>query len=422
MSLSGNLGFVSLDEVLRLLIRSGQRGCVAVTGNGIDGRVFVTRGGITLATTSTDQGLETLFRKSQMVDPSQVASGNIDSNNQEVVDLIREITVESLYRLNLNGESFDVREGVEARYGSPRPFELEQVLEESRMRLEDWAEVSQVVSNLDARLAFLRDLGDREEVKIRRDAWKVLSEVGAGASVTQIAHELGTTEFWAARVVARLVQDDLLKAQPGQAGAAAGTQETYSEPVYQPEPVAEPVAPEPPVSEEPVWDQPEAIDEPTYEPEPEPEPEYEYAYGQEDGEEDAGTSEATEAPVGDYFQETPEEPEGSDDRTREAEEPAWRPESQIPGVGEDTAEVHQDDEETSEALDPNQSWWQEPEDEHAPADDEADDSEGEVEEDTEAFLEKVFSELDRSDDGEEEGYGLLRRRRLGAMRDIARDS
>ncbi len=60
--------------------------------------------------------------------------------------------------------------------------------------------------------------------------------------------------------------------------------------------------------------------------------------------------------------------------------------------------------------------------------DEGDDDEvedDEVEDDTEAFLEKVFSELDDSSDeeeGEEEGYGLLRRRRMGAFKDSSGDA
>ena len=67
------------------------------------------------------------------------------------------------------------------------------------------------------------------------------------------------------------------------------------------------------------------------------------------------------------------------------------------------------DEETAE-VDPNASWWTEPE---AVGED---DDETEVEEDTEAFLEKVFSGLDSNEDQpqQEEGYGLLRRRRLGS--------
>jgi hypothetical protein len=48
-------------------------------------------------------------------------------------------------------------------------------------------------------------------------------------------------------------------------------------------------------------------------------------------------------------------------------------------------------------------------------------SEQGVEEDTEAFLEKVFSQLDGNGNGngkvdvEEEGHGLLRRRRMGSV-------
>jgi hypothetical protein len=137
-------------------------------------------------------------------------------------------------------------------------------------------------------------------------------------------------------------------------------------------------------------------------------------------------------------------------------------------------------EDSDEDLDPNESWWEEPEAEdgeqatpsekipaaeavEAPEDEvsdekttsifgafapgaskeaaavvkedlsqvpmvdegDEDDEVDEVEDDTEAFLEKVFSELDDSSDeeeGEEEGYGLLRRRRMGAMRDTSGDA
>jgi hypothetical protein len=380
VSLSGNLGFVSLDEVLRLLIRSGQRGRVTVRGEAVEGRVFVTRGGITLATIATDDGLETLFRKSRMIAPQDLASGSLDHNAQDVIDLIREITVESIYRLNMHGDSFDVTEGVDARFASPKPFELEQLLEESRKRLEDWAEVSQVVSNLDSRLAFVRDLGDREEVKIRRDAWKVLSEVGAGASITQVAAELGTTEFWAARVVARLVEDDLLTTE-GEAVSVATEPET--------------------------WDAPA---EPAYE---ESAPEDVYSYGHQ---EPVEASDSGEEPP--YFEETvfdsDERAESAADES--AEEPAWDTE---PVAVEGTDQV-----EPADDIDADRSWWEEPSDEteEGPSAEDEDEDGDDVEEDTEAFLEKVFSELDSSEDENDEGYGLLRRRRLGAMRDIARDS
>jgi hypothetical protein len=44
----------------------------------------------------------------------------------------------------------------------------------------------------------------------------------------------------------------------------------------------------------------------------------------------------------------------------------------------------------------------------------------EVEEDTEAFLEKVFSDMEPAEEPDE-GYGLLRRRRMGTLRDLSNE-
>ena len=74
MSLSGNLGFVSLDEVLRLLSRSNQQASVQVTGDEIRGRIFVTNGGIVLATTWDDTGMRGHLLKSRMVDEASLQS------------------------------------------------------------------------------------------------------------------------------------------------------------------------------------------------------------------------------------------------------------------------------------------------------------------------------------------------------------
>lgn len=360
VSLSGNLGFVSLDEVLRLLIRSGQRGAVAVRGEGIDGRVFVTRGGVSLATTADDGGLRNLLVKSELVDPATLDSGAsvVGKDDNELIELLREVTVESVYRLGLKGDTFEVYEDEESRFSSPRPFELEKLLEDSKRRLDDWAEVSDVVSDLSSQVRFQRDLGEREEVQIKRDSWKVLSEVGLGASVTRIAEELGTTEFWTARVVARLVEDDLLYTEGDVEAQPEAEKGSWQEPVFE-EPGAE--APQP--SETPV---------------------YEEHYGAPESE-----------PV--------EEPAVEDEHIEEGHD---QPEPVAVGATEEPTTDEGAD------VDPDESWWKEPEDEAGE----------DVEEDTEAFLEKVFSELETPEENEEEGYGLLRRRRLGAIRDLGNES
>ena len=74
MYLSGNLGFVSLDEVLRLLTHSGQEGCVDVRSEQVRGRIFITKGGIALATTSDDEDLQRLLVKSGLVEDDYLRS------------------------------------------------------------------------------------------------------------------------------------------------------------------------------------------------------------------------------------------------------------------------------------------------------------------------------------------------------------
>lgn len=353
MTLSGNLGFVSLDEVLRLLTRSNQHGRVEVKGEGISGRVYLGQDGIDLASTTDDASLQALLVTAGMAD-NQLPS----AAGETIVPLLREITVESIYQLSRSGGDFEVFQGDTTPYASPRAFELESALAEVRQRAADWQEVSKRVPDLTAPVMFVRDLEGREEVKVSQDAWKVLSEIGRGRSVREMAASLGTTDFWTARVTAQLLDDGLVSTtSPG---------ETYSAPV--------PVAAQPAV-------QPEPEGEPPVEPEA--------------------------------------EPEG---------EPA-RPATEIEDKG---------------GFDPNQSWWSEPEREAAEEpeepifqesaelesftdeqEDSGDETETDLEEDTEAFLEKVFSELEPKDppaeEEKEEGYGLLRRRRLGSMRDLSND-
>lgn len=381
MSLSGNLGFVSIDEVLRLLTRSHQQGSVAVTGMGLHGRVFVGKSGIDLATTSDNDELHRHLVNSGYADEkslSRIATGEttlaaIAEANTAIVELIREMTVESIYQIAARGEEFVVHEGTTSPYASPKSFELEALLRDAEERKKEWDSVSDVIPDLEGALVFSRDLGDREEVTVRADDWKLLSEIGAGASVSAIADRLGTTEFWTARIAARLVKQDLVLAQ---------------------------------IPDQPAEDADEG-----------------YAYGS--ASEDASAEEYPvyrddDANTDDLAQEPP---------TYEDPDPQDQEVAPIHAVAE---------EETGD--DGDGSWWQEPDavDEDRDEDEAARTpevvSEGlseippvesrdeDVEEDTEAFLEKVFSELESSDPEADEGHGLLRRRRMGTLRDFSSDS
>jgi hypothetical protein len=385
VSLSGNLGFVPIDEVLRLLTRSKQQGSVNVTGNGLHGRIFVGKGGIDLATVSDNDELHRHLVNSGYADEkslTRVTTGEttlaaMAESNNAIVDLIREMTVESLYQIGVRGTDFQVHEGATTPYASPKTFELEALLQDADERKREWHKVSEMVPDLTGAIAFRRDLGDREEVTVKVDDWKVLSEIGSGSSVEEIADKLGTTDFWTARVAARLVNSELIVLRGPE---LAPVEEEVAE-AYAPTPQAD-------------YSQPEEL--------PEPEAASEPVYV---------------APADEYA-------------AYEAEK------SDAEADGSESSQLEPD---TAEEVNPDRSWWQEPTDGEPTSDNDSQapavvaealseippvgepNEASDVEGDTEAFLEKVFSELD-SEPEVEEGHGLLRRRRMGTLRDFSSDS
>ncbi|MEX0865296.1 MAG: DUF4388 domain-containing protein [Acidimicrobiia bacterium] len=366
MSLSGNLGFVSLDEVLRLLTRSKQRGAVDVRGEKVRGRVFVDRGGVSLATTFTDESLYRHLIKSGLIDSAKlgtISTGGADLSSITDQDggalsaLLREMSVESIYQLGLQGETFEVVESETSPYANPKPFELEDLIADSKQRFTDWVEVKAIISDLDRNLEFRHELGDRDQVTIAKDAWRLLSEVGRGSSVRALADELGTTEFWTARIAAGLVEDELLAMETVEAT---------------PTHVREPVA--------------------SFETAP-----IEYA------EPVSGANGSTE----------PLESEVHVDPNQSW----WRE----PVAGETSDEVEPDaDQAIAAAIEGDQAWGESQPAVESPVETRDTTGHAEVEEDTEAFLEKVFSDMEPAEEPDE-GYGLLRRRRMGTLRDLSNE-
>lgn len=390
MSLSGSLSFVTIDEVLRLLTRSKQQGSLDVTGNALRGRVFIGESGIDLATIWTEDELHRHLINSGLADESDLRRvtteattlAAIAENNQDIIDLIREMTVESLYQMGQKGEDFVVREGASTPYASPKSFELEHLIQDAEARERDWNTVSDLVPDLTGPIALRRDLGEREEVTIKVDDWKVLSEIGAGASVDQIAEKLGTTTFWTAKVTSRLIQHDLVEPVPTEQEEPVEDRHSWQEEtreIHAPEEIHEESA------EELV--QAGVVEESA--PEQYTSDEYEY--------EPAAETSADQPETEDAFAEPAEDEEVNPN------ESWW----QEPAEGEDTAD---ESTETPEVVAENLS--------EIPSTADAE----EVEEDTEAFLEKVFSELETSEPEADEGHGLLRRRRMGSLRDFSSDS
>lgn len=310
MTLSGNLDFVPLDEVLRLLTRAGSDGAVEITSGDISGRVFVSGGGIALATTMGDHSFRDHLLSSGYVSEEELAAiesgqtpmSTFDDNGSELVALVREMTIESIYQMETLGSDFQVVKDAVSPYAAPIPFDLETVIRDSRARAEQWVEVSKVISDLGATLTINRDL-EPETVELDREAWRLLSEIGPGASAHELAGRLGTTEFAVARVASAMAQRNLLQAPSSDSGdstaeydfdavaEAAASSATVSDPQEswweEPEvPVpaetpSEPPAAEVPVAQEPVTAEPGDHAQPMTSPAAESRPEEPAAPGEE---------------------------------------------------------------------------------------------------------------------------------------------
>jgi hypothetical protein len=370
-------------------MRSDQRGSVEVRGEDIRGRVFVAKKGIALATTAEDRDLHKHLVNSGYVDDvflRKVVSGestfsDLLERETAIIDLLREITVESLYHLSNKGATFEVTEGAVTPYGSPRPFELEAALDDSRRRADEWAAVHETIADLDATIRMNRDAGDQDEIKINREAWRLLCELGSGASVSAIAERLGTTEFWIAKVAAEMTERQLLVLSEGFADQPAA-EPAQPVAVFEPETPAESWWVEP---QDDTPSEPEAVFEPQpdqFEPAPEAYESAPAASFEVEPDQGFGSPEPKESRFGHFV------------RSNRADEVFGAAEEATPET------------DTSDQPEP----YAEAPALEAPV-------EPDVEEDTEAFLEKVFSQLEVNGkvDVEEEGHGLLRRRRMGSV-------
>ena len=380
MTLSGNLGFVPLDEVLRLLTRAGNDGAVEITGTDITGRIFVAGKGIGLATTLGDHSLRDHLISSGYVSPEELAaieSGHapmsaFGDSGGKLVGLIREMTVESLYQMETHGSDFEVVKDAASPYAAPVPFDLEMIIQDARQRAVEWDEVNQVISDLGSPMTIYREL-EAASVELDRDAWRVLSEIGSGASVQELSGRLGTTDFAIAKVAAGMAQRGLLNltAQPmPQTAARTVDRPVVAETDYDFEAVADAAVAETPVSnpQESWWEESEA---------------------------EAAEVESAVAEIA----------------------PAEMAAVEPPPV-EEAVEPPYDEPPYDEQREP-------PADVEPPADSEVssdDETPAAVGEDADAFLEKVFSELGPAEEQESEGHGLMRRRRMGSiLRELGED-
>lgn len=376
MTLSGNLDFVPLDEVLRLLTKAGSDGAVEITGGSVEGRIYVSGNGIGMATTLADHTLREHLVSSGYVteenltaiERGDMSSSNLGETSDSFTALLREMTVESIYQMDSHGSEFQVVKDASSPYATGMPFDLETLLRDSRDRADRWMEVSKVIHDLDAAILINRHL-DEGIVELDAEAWRLIAEIGSGSSVRQLSSRLGTTDFAIARVAADLKTRGLLVTSNDSTPVATPVADDFNF-----DAVAEAAVPEVEESHQ-VADPQKSWWE---------EPEDEAVSAQSDTTEEAVVEETT----------------GVDAAVKEAF--AADSDQEIA----DTFQVHE-----------SAGTFDEP-----AVQDTVGNKASEESDDADAFLEKVFSELGPEQSEENEGHGLMRRRRMGSiLRELGED-
>ncbi len=311
--------------------------------------------------------------------------------------------MESLYRIKKPGYgNFDFMVDMAPRYSTGQTFDAEVAVSEAERRAMEWADIETVLSDMNAPIVMVRELPDENSVTVNPPTWRVLSALGDGNSATGVADALGLSLFRAARELSGLVRNDLVEVK------AMAQPSAY----VAPEPAAVP-APEPAPEEPKAWDSetetPSAQspwDQPAESPWDQPAEESPDASAGEESADEGIPAWGETQPAWDTQTE--------DDEAEAAVETPWSEEPVSGHTPHEEIQAQAEEADTEPTSDGSGGWWAQAmgTEEPTPADDDAD-----------AFLESVFSQLDEgeddsgAEDSEETGFsmGLLRRRRMGAI-------
>jgi Domain of unknown function (DUF4388) len=176
VALSGTLETFSLPDVLRLLSSTKKTGLLALDGDRGRGRMWVRDGAIVAADAdrATNEQLEGVaFELLRFVD----ASFEFDSGVEPAVD----------------GEA----------------HEVDDVLAEAESRLAEWREIEAVVPSLDVWVRMVDELDDDRTVTAQQ--WRVLAQVGTGASGHALAERLQQGEYDVCRQLRDLVEEGMVE-------------------------------------------------------------------------------------------------------------------------------------------------------------------------------------------------------------------
>lgn len=245
--LSGSLEDFPLPDVLRLLAKGHKDGVLHMYGDVVRGRVYLDDGRISYATTrETDdfaEGQGSEPRKSE--DRRRVRLDEVHDDDPELFgEVLRLQIVEVLVRLGRETSgSFVFQNGVAPQEPVKEPFEVNELLAAAEAELKEWHRIESIIGTTSTPLRMVTGVPDDQKISLDGTAWNALAALGDGDTTRAVAERLNVFEIVAARIMARLVEDDLVEIarDPKAAVPTTSVVESYeSDPPVREEPVLEP--------------------------------------------------------------------------------------------------------------------------------------------------------------------------------------
>jgi hypothetical protein len=222
MALTGNIESFPVAEVLRLAARSRQSGVLRVEAGGVQGRIYFSGGQLTYATSRDDDSLSDDLAAAGLIDahlwyPVERGEAPIQSALAEgaspvaLRNFLSDRIADVLVRIMRSRHGhFDFTDGASGRYEIGDGFAVEETLLGVERRVTEWAQIEAIIPSVNATIALAPHLGERAEVSINADTWRVLAAIGGSSTVWSIADSLGLSEFVAAKTMADLVRKGLV--------------------------------------------------------------------------------------------------------------------------------------------------------------------------------------------------------------------
>ena len=223
-TLAGSLDTFSLESVLRLIESAGKPGVLKIENERLAGRVFVGEDGILHATTREVSGSRKAAgaeRRARAFSDDPTLSGGdpgLEQIVEVVVRLLRDRQGSFVFLPGVTPPAPDVVGG--SAYG------VEPVLAEAENHIEEWTRIESLVPSAAARYRIAPELpADKFEIALDGRKWMFLSAMGEGASVEDLAEQLGIFEFPAAMQVAEMMREGLLVGENDDAPGEESDQE-----------------------------------------------------------------------------------------------------------------------------------------------------------------------------------------------------